>query len=182
MFFNYIIISYCTNNSKYINYGKNLAKQLSDYNLNYNIQFLDFHYDTKLKNCLYKSQFILDKLLEYKRLIIWMDIDSIITKQPINYINNLINQSFDIGVVYTPERKHPITDAIHIYNYTDKSILFLNYWNNLNKDSNLKSLDHKRLDQTFNYFKDKMSIIDIRYNINNWFKAVFSQDNTILNY
>lgn len=181
MNFNYIIVSYCTNHLKYIQYGKELDKQLSSYNLNYNIEFLKFHYKTKVRNCAYKPQFILDKLLEYKIPIIWIDVDSIINNQPIRYIDNLVKQSFDIGVVYTPERKHPATDAIHIYKYTDGAISFLKYRIKLNEDSSLK-LAHNTLDSTLKHFEDKINIINIRNDVNTWFKAVFSRNDEILEY
>ena len=177
----YIIVSFCTNSPKYIEYGENLNKQLSLYNLNYEIDFLDFQYDTKVENCLFKSQFILEKLLKHKTTLIWMDIDSIINIDPTNDINRLIIQQFDVGLVHTPERPHPVSDAIHIYKYKDTTIRFLKYRDKINKSGTL-TLAHRSLDQTFNEYKNRLQIINIRKYINTWFKAVFSANDSILEY
>ena len=154
---------------------------MSLYNLNYEIDFLDFHYDTKVENCLFKSQFILDKLLKHKTTLIWMDVDSIINSDPTKYICDLINLQFDVGLVYTPERPHPVTDAIHIYKYKDTTIRFLTYRDKINKSGTL-TLAHRSLDQTFKEYENRLQILNIRKYINTWFKAVFSENNSILEY
>ena len=177
----YMIVSFCTNDTQYINYGKRLNEYLSNYNLNYEIDFLDFHYKTKLENCFHKSQFILDKFIKHKTTLIWMDIDSILINNPTNYIDYLINSSFDVGLVYTPGRKHPVTDAIHIYQYTRQSLNFLKYRDIINKSGTL-NLAHKSLDRSFEEYKNKIEIIDIRNEIKPWFTAVFSKDESILEY
>ena len=174
---NYTIISYATKNQMYLDYATNLTQLFADYNItNYNIHFYPF-VSSKMEGCLLKPSFILDELLTRKQPVLCMDIDSVITDSP-SPMDRL--NKFDIGLVFTPERKNKISNGIHLYNYTNNAINFLNYWDKLCKNPKLKTLDHYRLIDTYNEYCDKIDIINIRKYVKHWFVAQFSRTDSKL--
>jgi len=178
----FLFVSFYTKNKKYRDYADRLRGYFDKFNLPNNIYELE-QLPTKLENCLLKPIYIQKALLEFNKPIIWVDIDSIISRYPIE-LQTLKILTFDIGLVYTPLLKHPVTDAIHIYNNTDNAKIFLDYRVKMNKDKTLKNLDHHRLDAAFYKYKDNtnIKIIDIKDYVKDWFTAVFSKNEKQLNF
>jgi len=171
----YIIISYATKNQKYLDYTERLINFFLLYNINnYHIRFYD-SVSSKMEGCLLKPSFILDELLIRKHSVLCIDIDSIITDYPYTLLQ--LENTFDIGFVFTPERKNLISNGIHIFNYTTNTISFLNRWNQLCKDKKLTSLDHHRLIDTYYEYYKNINIIDIRKYVKDWIVAQFSFNN-----
>jgi len=179
----YILISYATKNQLYIDYADKLIQLFADYNINnYHIEYFNFVY-SKMDGCLIKPGFILNQLKKRKKSVICIDIDSVIINYPYSIEELFLkNYNFDIGFAFTTERKNIITNGIHIWNYTDRTIDFLNCWNNLCCDPKIQTLDHHRLIDTYHELKQRTDIIDIRSIISNWFVAKFSQDGSNLYY
>lgn len=177
----FLFVSFYTKHKKYKDYADRLLLYFNKYKLSYYIYKLE-HESTKLANCLKKPIYIQKALLEFNMPIIWVDIDSIINQDPIE-LNTLNILNFDIGLVYTPLLKHPVTDAIHIYNNTDNAKKFLDYRVEMNNDKFLTNLDHHRLDAAFYKFKDSdIKIINIKDYVKDWFTAVFSKNEKRLNF
>lgn len=175
------IISYATYNQKYLDYAERLIQFFADFNYNdYNITYYD-KAKNKMEGCLLKPSFILSKLYEYQNDVLYMDIDSIIFKNP----EIEINYNFDIGFVFTPERKNIISDSIHYWKYNSTTIQFLKDWKEKCNDKSLKSLDHHRLIDTYNEYKNSISSVlfaDLRPYIRNWYNAEFSESKQIIEY
>jgi hypothetical protein len=173
-----LILSYATKDKKYLNYADRLiqnfaALKYKDYKIIYYPSC-----NNKYDGCNIKPTVILEQLLYYKKQILVIDVDSIIKEYP--KISNYVD--YDIGFVYTPERKNKITNGIHLWNYTNNTINFLKRWQYLCNDKKLRSLDHHRLIQTFEEFKNKLNIINIRKDISNWFIAELNYNNSYVKF
>jgi len=175
------IISYATNNQKYLDYANRLIQNFADVGYeNYNITYYG-KAKNKMEGCLIKPTFILSKLYEYQNDVLYIDIDSIICGKP--EIN--IDYNFDIGFVYTPEKKNLISDSIHYWKYNSVVIEFLKKWKELCDDITLKSLDHHRLIDVHEQFKNSILPImftDLRGYIRDWYKVEFSDSKQIIKY
>lgn len=168
----FTIISYTTNNGKYLDYAKRLKNNFDkiDY---YNYEIVYFGRSVnKNEGCLLKPTFILSKLFELQNPVLYIDVDSQLTNEP-----KFDSLNCDIGFVFTPERKNIITDSIHFWNYSNHSIDFLRKWKQRCDDKSLKSLDHHRLIDIYNEYKDSITnicFIDLREQVKDWFIAEFS--------
>ena len=179
----YTIISYATKNQKYLDYAKRLNQFFADYNVNnHHICFYE-PVSFKMEGCLIKPSFILNELLKRQKPVLCIDVDSIINKYPYE-IDKFISQNndFDIGFVFTPERKNIISNGIHLWNYTNNAIIFLYYWKTLCDNPKLKTLDHHRLINTYYEYQKRINIIDIREYVKDWFVAQFSRNDSQLYY
>lgn len=77
-----IIVSYYTRNTGYQEEVKNLIASCEKIGLFYDIVGIESQ-GTWNKNCCYKPQFLLKKLQEYQRPIVWIDADAIFLKKPL---------------------------------------------------------------------------------------------------
>jgi len=170
-----LILSYATKDQKYLDYADRLIQNFANVNYqDYKIIYYPPH-NNKWTGCNIKPTFILEQLSEYKQKLLIIDIDSVIKKTPKKIINPT---NFDIGFVFTPELKNPITNGIHLWNFTDNTIMFLKRWKELCDDKSLPKLDHHKLIQTVNEFKYKMNLINIRKDISSWFVAELNYNNS----
>ena len=102
------------------------------------------------RNCAKKPRFILDKLLEKKRPIFWVDADAVFHKSP--DFNPF--QSFDLSLYEVPQRAHDRyfryrAGSIFI-NYTPQAVQFAHDWvahceKALKEEKNLSFLDQTSL-------------------------------------
>ena len=173
-----LILSYATKDKKYLDYANRLIQNFAD--LKYKKYKIIYYpqQQNKFTGCNLKPTFILEQLQYYKKQILIIDVDSIIKEYPsiLNYDN------FDIGLVYTPEKKNKVTNSIHLWNYTNNTINFLKRWKELCDDKTLSQLDHHKLIRTISQFDKQLKFIDIRKDISNWFKAELSKNNIYLTF
>jgi len=114
------------------------------------------------KNCCYKPQFLLEKLLEFKKPILWVDADGLIIKKPI--IDAFVNEDIAIRVNYdsNTQKIKGINSATIFINYTEEAISFLKAWdrkcqNQLNDSQKEKEVwDERCLSQLI--FEDKYPV------------------------
>ena len=84
-----------------------------------------------LKNCLYKSVFIKEQLIKFKKPVLWLDADSVILKK-LTVIENF-DTSIDVGMYFldkvTPTRIKKLATTNTVYlNYNDKVLFFVDKW------------------------------------------------------
>jgi len=193
---NYIIVSYATKDEKYLNYATRFINNLNNLNIqNYDITYIDpfdskeaqkiWNYNLdkliapKRLAALYKPTIILDKLLQYKKTIIFMDVDAILSGIP--DLSN-IKEPFDIGISYkfNYHQKLPISDAVHVYNYTDNSIRLLKSWKTFCDCYNISYFgDHRRLNILLNLFEEENYIFDTNFkkiDVTNIFRDIFIEN------
>ncbi len=76
-----LIISFFTKDSLYQEQSKKLIRSCEDLGLDHDICEIEGK-NSWNENCCYKAEFILEKLKEHQRSVIWTDIDSIILNPP----------------------------------------------------------------------------------------------------
>lgn len=137
------------NRTYYSDHAKRLQKNCDHFGIPIDIRHLESKEDYRL-NCLSKPQFILDMLLEKKKPIVWIDVDSII-HDTLSIFDDL--GEFDMAFAYGTHdpRDLPVNvpKASPIYlNFTDITIDFLKYWIKLAKETILQDspyFDHELL-------------------------------------
>ena len=171
-FKNIMIVSFFTRDKKYMDFAEALKKGLDIFNVNYYLEGVrstgSYH-----QNCLYKTTFIKNCLLNFKCPVLFIDVDSIIVDNPYKHLDNIINTEFDIGVVRTPTSKHKYTDAIHLWNNTHATFKVLDKWEELNKTTG--KMDHVNLLNSFSSVKYSARLVNINEHIRHWFIGVFSK-------
>ena len=132
------------NRTYYSDHAKRLQKNCDHFGIPIDIRHLESKEDYRL-NCLNKPQFILDMLLEKKKPIVWIDVDSII-HDTLSIFDDL--EEFDVAFAYDL-RDPNVPKASPIYlNFNDITIDFLNYWINLTKEAIVRDIpyfDHELL-------------------------------------
>ena len=167
-----IVVSYFSKDEKYIEFAEALKKGLELFNVNYYLEGIDSTGSYK-QNCLYKTTFIKNCLLNFKCPILFIDVDSILVDDPYKYLNDINNIDFDIGVVRTPTSKHKYTDAIHLWNNTSMAFKVLDKWEELNKTTG--KMDHVNLLKSFSSINCPVRLVNINEHIRHWFIGVFSK-------
>ena len=169
-----MIISYYSRDEKYITFAESLKKGLDLFNVNYHLEGIkttgSYH-----QNCLYKTTFIKNCLLNFKCPVLFIDVDSIIVDSPYKYLNIIDNHDFDIGVVRTPTSKHKYTDALHLWNNTLTTFKVLDEWERLNRTTG--KMDHVNLLNSFISVNRSVKLVNINEYIRYWFIGVFSKCN-----
>lgn len=153
-----LILSYATKDPKYLKFAEKLLKNFERLKINnYYIEYIEpINPDISVKiwnykinknlsqkrwAALQKPRIILDYLLKVQEPVLFIDVDSQLKSNPI--INNI---NFDLGIVYRNSSKLPIRSSIHIHNYTENQIRFLESWKFLCENYNLTYFgDHRRL-------------------------------------
>ena len=195
----YIIVSYATKDEKFLNYADRFLKNLKNLNIqNYDITYIesfdpekaqkvwDYQIDkmrsAKRLAALCKPTIILNKLLKNKKMIIFMDIDAILTGTP-NF--SKFTTPFDVGIAYRPNNNLPMCDAVHVYNYTENAIRLLKSWKSFCDISNISYFgDHRRLDILINLFKEENRFFKKDFksvDVTDVFKNIFKETLSISN-
>lgn len=121
-----LIVSYSTLDSLYEEEIKDLILSCKSLNLEYSIDNINT-FGSWEKNCCYKPKFILEKLLTYKKPLLWVDADAIIIKKPI--IDNFLNDDFAFRFKYDEKNnKKSIRSGTIFINFTNQAINFLKAW------------------------------------------------------
>ena len=71
------VISYYTKNTLYEREVEDLTKSLEDFKLDYHIEGIE-DFGGWERNCCFKPTFIKSKLLQFKKPVLWIDIDAVI--------------------------------------------------------------------------------------------------------
>ena len=111
------------NNSYYYNFAQALISRCECFGANYIIEKLESKGSYK-GNCLMKPGFILNKLIESKKELIWMDCDTTF-KEPFKEFNNL---SEDIGMATHSGDMNGIKASPIFFNYTPGAFKILREW------------------------------------------------------
>lgn len=135
----HIISFYCDIEGRtyYSDCAVGLTKKFIEFGLNYSVEQLESH-GNYMSNCLRKPGFILKKLEEYKKPLIWMDIDTEL-REPFNHFDN-IDQ--DIGFCTNTGDITGFKATPIFFNYTEKSLLFVKRWN----EECIKAINENRIE------------------------------------
>lgn len=123
------IISYYSDigdNTYYSDHAKRLEEDLQHFGCDYEIVQLESHNNYRL-NCLRKPHFILEKMHEHKRPILWLDVDSYVHRN-LNLFDFFGNTDYDL--IYTSERADwgPIKASPLYLPYRERTIELVEDW------------------------------------------------------
>ena len=162
MFKDIVFISFYTSEGKYPELAKKLTRSLNKFDLQSHIVNINRNFKTWEQGTHYKSNFILQSLLKFRKPVVWMDIDTEIWKFPellfADHDFAIYNWIADKGhhltgkIPYDPKSKVLMcSGGVQKYSYTAPSIhLLINWINNLNEPNYKKKGDDPCLDITFN--------------------------------
>lgn len=123
---NFTVISFYTKDWYYEHYSKELKEDCKRLGLNFKIEELPST-GSYLKNCCLKPQYILDKLLETKAPVLWVDVDGKILKKPIFF--DALEKDVDFAArKMSRYRKRTWHVGTMWFNYTPAMIAFLESW------------------------------------------------------
>lgn len=121
----------------YSDCGRQLMQKLNQFNVNHDIEELPSS-GNYMRNCLKKPSFILSKLIQYKKPLIWMDIDTDF-RSPFDSFDEC-NQ--DVGFCTKTGDIAGVQSFMIYFNYTENSILFLSRW----KEECEKAINENRIE------------------------------------
>jgi hypothetical protein len=119
-----LIISYYTKNTIYEKEVEGLIETCNELDLNCSIEGVQ-DLGSWEKNCCFKPTFIYQKLMEFKRPVLWVDCDAVILKEP---------ACFDCDIALTINEKLDISDHSKILagtifvDYSPQSLEFIKAW------------------------------------------------------
>ena len=127
----FTVVSFYTPNWKYPEYAQNLRADCDRLALDYAIESRDST-DSYVENCNIKPFFIREKLQEFKRPVLWIDVDGSIVKIPQSI--NILN---DVDVAGYANKQFPerISVNVLLFFYTPNALSFLDTWCNYVKNS-----------------------------------------------
>jgi hypothetical protein len=115
----------------YSDHARRLSQNLKDFDIPHDIRHMPSKGSYR-SNCLAKPRFILDKMNEYRRPIVWLDVDSLVHKKL--SVFDEFHDKVDIGMAFPkiPTQEDPTVGfpkASPIYvNYTPKTLEFMYKW------------------------------------------------------
>lgn len=158
----FIFISYYTNDGKYPLLAEKLIDSLKRFDLSFDVQ-VKLPFGSWEDGITYKSQYILERLLHYRKAVIWLDIDTEIWQFP-----ELLFGKHDFAIYnWIADNNHHLSGEIEFdintkklicsggvqkYGYTAAAIELLMRWIYSINETNIKSGDDPILDFAFNKF------------------------------
>jgi hypothetical protein len=115
----------------YSDHARRLSENLKQFNIPHDIRHMPSKGSYRA-NCLAKPRYILERLNEYRKPLVWLDVDSIVHKE-LNVFDEFWDQ-VDIGMAFakTPTQEDPsisFPKASPIYvNYNEKGLEFMYKW------------------------------------------------------
>ncbi len=156
---NTIFISFFTKNGKYPELAKKLKKSLLKFNLEYDIKAVE-PFPSWIEGTHFKPKLILDLLLQYRKNLVFLDIDTEIWKMPellfgdhdfaiYNWLADK-NHHLENSILYDPKSKQLLgSGGVMKFGYTAPAINLLINWIRL-LPQNPTMVDDQVLDKAFN--------------------------------
>lgn len=124
-----LIISFYTKNSLYEKWAEELKDSCKKFNLDYDIEGIDLS-GSWFSNCCYKPTFILKKLQEHKRPILWIDSDAILLKKPTIFSFLKSDLALQSGFKKNFSEKWFFSGVIYS-DFNEKTLDFFKRWSSL---------------------------------------------------
>ena len=137
-----VFISFYTNEGKYPELAIKLKKSINKFNLQSHILKINSNFASWEKGTHFKSKFILQSLLKFRKPVVWMDIDTEILKFPellfaehdFAIYNWIADKDHHLSgkIPYDPKTKALLcSGGVQKYSYTAPSIHLLINWINI---------------------------------------------------
>ena len=194
-----VFISFYTPDGRYPDLAKKLKQSLNKFDLQSHIVKIKSSFTTWEQGTHYKSNFILQSLLKFRKPVVWMDIDTEIWKFPellfgehdfaiYNWIADT-DHHLSGKIPYDPKTKVLMcSGGVQKYSYTAPSIhLLINWINNLNETNNKKKGDDPCLDISFNKGNFDLKVLWLpktynRMDKHSIFWSKISRDSIVINH
>jgi len=121
-----LVVSYFTKDSLYEKEAENLILSCNKFNLDYHIEAAP-SFGSWEKNCCFKPFFLLEKLYQLQKPLLWIDVDAVFVQKP---KEEQWEKSCDIAVRFFESNRiadKTFSGTVFI-NYTPKSIQLLHMW------------------------------------------------------
>ena len=122
-----LIISYYTKGTLYEKEAECLKESCEKLGLEYEISEVP-NFGSWEKNCCHKAEFILKKLAEHKRPVIWTDVDSVILKTPELMLNCQADCALRVNDHVAPTDPSKILSGTMFFNNTASTKKLLTLW------------------------------------------------------
>lgn len=122
-----LIISYYTEGTLYEKEAEDLKASLEKLGLEYEISAVP-NLGSWDRNCCHKAKFILEKLEEHKRPVIWTDVDSVVLKMPEILLNCQADCALRVNDHVEPTHKSKIMSGTMFFNNTASAKKLLTLW------------------------------------------------------
>ena len=121
------IISYYTENTPYEEEIKGLISSCEKHGLEYSIDPIP-NFGTWEKNCCFKPKYILKKLIDLQRPVLWIDADAIIYQKPTLF--ETLDADVAVRIVEEVPNDHPskMISGTLFFNHTPAAIQTLQEW------------------------------------------------------
>lgn len=140
-----LIVSFCTDDSHYRRYYDAIRRNLDDVGLEHDVRLIPQRSTNKVAVCCDRARYILDRLNEHQRMVVWLDADSIVHR------SFMVRGAFDFAYCRNPIKRrghNAITCGVFGFGNTDGARELLRAWDaacgNFDQD---KVSSHDRLDQ-----------------------------------
>ena len=122
-----LIISYYTKDTLYKEEAKDLIASCEKLGLEYEISEVE-NLGSWQKNCCQKAEFILQKLEEHGRAVIWTDVDSVIKQVPEVMLSCTADCALRVNDNVAPEDPNKILSGTMFFNNTASAKKLLTLW------------------------------------------------------
>ena len=194
-----VFISFYTAEGKYPELAIKLKRSINKFNLQSHIVKINSNFASWEQGTHFKSKFILQSLLKFRKPVVWMDIDTEILKSPellfgehdFAIYNWIADKDHHLSgkIPYDPKTKTLIcSGGVQKYSYTAPSIhLLINWINNLNEPNNKNKGDDPCLDIAFNKGNFDLKVLWLpktynRMDKHSIFWSKISRDSVVINH
>jgi len=151
----YIVVSFATKDEEYSVIGSRFEHNMKSLGIPYDLEYIEPIKPNNPSKWLLNEQrkkrdtgrirakFLIRKLEEHKKTIMWIDCDDKLKGKP-----ELPNNKYDVGFVQPKKNKNfPISAGVTVFKYTDNALHFLRVWDYLNQWAELepRGSNHIRL-------------------------------------
>lgn len=157
-----MIVSFATDDDHYRPHAERLREQCDALGLEHDIRVIPPWSDDSQEHCCFKPAYILDRLRDHRRPMLWLDVDSVI-HAPIS-----VTGDFDIGFCDNPLRRtrrhivNWVTGGAVAFRWTSGALDFLHRWvMSCRSRQPGEVADHRRMDVLRVEMRDQVVQADI---------------------
>ena len=121
------IISYYTENTPYEEEVKGLIASCEKHNLPYSIDSIP-NFGSWEANCCFKPQYILKKLTDLKRPVLWIDADAIVFRKPTIFETLKADVAIYINKALPDHHSSQMPSGTIFFNHTENAFTILKEW------------------------------------------------------
>jgi hypothetical protein len=152
----FIVVSFFT--KEYCDEALRLVSSLEEFDIDHDITGISSR-GSWIANVNYKAEFCRDKLVQYKKPIVWIDCDAEVKSYPVLFPE--LKDFFDIGLFYRnrENRPHELLSGTLYFNNTSTAMRILDLWVSMCR-ANSTSWDQRNLNRVIEEYGDSVKIFE----------------------